>query len=269
MMRLIRHRDGFTLVELLVVISIIVVLLALLAPALERAISEAERVVCLSNERVIGVAIGAYASDYKGHFPHGIPPLAAEELYIPVIPWPKGSKPPHQVLVPYTAGVKPFYCPTDPDPGDFGWWAYNDYPDFFELGAEGRPHDAQRDIIGTPAATLRGPGKNLGASYMFSQQAALEIRPYKLTSLKGFSSNLGYLADGRIVVNGWSWATVDARDPSISPNYWSLRVAYSHLDTISFLMADFSAHSVIQYTAVDGRIRERVRSDPHVADLPQ
>lgn len=61
-------RAGFTLVELLVIISIIVVLLAWLLPALERA-KEAGRVVrCASNERQIGVGIGVIVAG-SGYMP--------------------------------------------------------------------------------------------------------------------------------------------------------------------------------------------------------
>ena len=46
-------RNGFTLVELLVVITIIVILLALLAPALDKAIYQAELAVCGTRVRAI------------------------------------------------------------------------------------------------------------------------------------------------------------------------------------------------------------------------
>lgn len=52
---------GFTLVELLVVISIIALLLSVLMPALSRAKQQAKRTVCKSNLKQIGVAFFTYS----------------------------------------------------------------------------------------------------------------------------------------------------------------------------------------------------------------
>lgn len=57
---------AFTLVELLVVISIISVLIALLLPALSSAREASRAVKCQSNVRQLGVAIQAYCNDSKG-----------------------------------------------------------------------------------------------------------------------------------------------------------------------------------------------------------
>jgi prepilin-type N-terminal cleavage/methylation domain-containing protein/prepilin-type processing-associated H-X9-DG protein len=58
------HRfRGFTLVEMLVVISIICALIALLLPALGQARASAQRAACLSNLRQLGTAFQLYAQD--------------------------------------------------------------------------------------------------------------------------------------------------------------------------------------------------------------
>ena len=63
-------RTGFTLVELLVVVTIIVVLLALLAPALDQAIYQAELAVCAANQRGTASAVTLYAGGNKRSYPY-------------------------------------------------------------------------------------------------------------------------------------------------------------------------------------------------------
>lgn len=62
-------RLAFTLVELLVVIAIVVVLLALLTPALDKAIYQAELVVCATSLRTIGNGSIAYALGSSRAYP--------------------------------------------------------------------------------------------------------------------------------------------------------------------------------------------------------
>lgn len=63
-------RQGFTLVELLVVITIIGVLIGLLLPAVQAARESARRSVCLSNCYQLAVAMQSYESQH-GRFPPG------------------------------------------------------------------------------------------------------------------------------------------------------------------------------------------------------
>ncbi len=59
-------RGGFTLVELLVVIGIIMLLIALLMPALQRAKMQSQRIQCMSNLRQFGMIERLYANDNRG-----------------------------------------------------------------------------------------------------------------------------------------------------------------------------------------------------------
>ena len=59
-------RKGFTLIELLVVIAIIAMLLAIIMPSLNTAKQIASTVVCLSNQRQLGLAFILAAEDMDG-----------------------------------------------------------------------------------------------------------------------------------------------------------------------------------------------------------
>ena len=62
-----RGRLGFTLVELLVVISIIALLMAVLLPALGKAREQAKMIACLANLKQWGVVAYTYAEDNSGN----------------------------------------------------------------------------------------------------------------------------------------------------------------------------------------------------------
>jgi len=64
-----QQRNAFTLVELLVVVAIIVALLAILLPSMNRAIAIAQSVQCQSQERQIMLGCMTYSSDHMGALP--------------------------------------------------------------------------------------------------------------------------------------------------------------------------------------------------------
>jgi prepilin-type N-terminal cleavage/methylation domain-containing protein len=67
-----RTCSAFTLVELLVVITIIVVLLALLAPAMDQAIYQAELTVCASRQKAALGSVTIYATNHGRRYPYRI-----------------------------------------------------------------------------------------------------------------------------------------------------------------------------------------------------
>ena len=61
-----KKRQGFTLVELLVVIGIIALFISVLMPALSKLREQANRVVCALNVRQFATVMIMYANDNKG-----------------------------------------------------------------------------------------------------------------------------------------------------------------------------------------------------------
>lgn len=74
-MRRTEIKSGFTLVELLVVVSIIAVLLSVLLPCLSKARQQSRQAVCSSNIRQLYIANGGYAIENRGYYV-----LAAEKI---------------------------------------------------------------------------------------------------------------------------------------------------------------------------------------------
>lgn len=62
--------QGFTLIEILVVLAIIAILAAILFPVFARARENARRAGCMSNEKQLGLAFMMYTQDYDERLPN-------------------------------------------------------------------------------------------------------------------------------------------------------------------------------------------------------
>lgn len=119
--------DGFTLIELFVVIAIIAILAAVLLPAVAATREKGHRAACLSNLRQVGIALITYTHDYSGLIPYGpkAPPFTSPASLYPATGTPTsllsivGGAPVGLglLLQPYLAAQpKVLFCPGNDQP---------------------------------------------------------------------------------------------------------------------------------------------------------
>jgi prepilin-type N-terminal cleavage/methylation domain-containing protein/prepilin-type processing-associated H-X9-DG protein len=107
MRKLFKGREGFTLVELLVVIAVIAILAAILFPVFAVAREKARQAGCQSNLKQVGTAVQMYLQDYDGTYPtnpypnHQPSPIQTLDF-----------TPYYMKLFPYVRNYQLFVCPS-------------------------------------------------------------------------------------------------------------------------------------------------------------
>lgn len=115
--RRVSERNGFSLVELLVVIGIIALLISLLMPALQKARAQANWIKCQSNLHQIGVYLTMYGNQWRGAcYP---PSMGAGN--------PPDQRWPVEVFKPAVYNPPVMTCPSDIDPAEEHSYILNDH----------------------------------------------------------------------------------------------------------------------------------------------
>ena len=79
-LRYTRRVKGFTIIELMIVISIIAILAGILVPNFVRSRAKAKYTACCENLKKAGVAIQMYANDNDGYYPTNLKKLTPNYL---------------------------------------------------------------------------------------------------------------------------------------------------------------------------------------------
>lgn len=236
-------KHGFTLVELLVVVSVIGILAALLLTVLSRAKARARQAQCINNVRQLGLALQEFRTDHNSYPPNLDPSDKSENRnWVGALDYQMGQ---HQAAGSYTPkGV--WDCPAANRPTGPGWenhgdWAYDDY-NYNAWGLAGN----------SPT------NSSLGLSEHYSQ-----VGPDKL------SSPLRRVADGEIVSPSDTLALGDAlfgAPGTVVDGQVFGRASESSVSAFGFQGYDYAESTRSAYARHQGRANV-VLCDGHVESM--
>ncbi len=216
-------RKRFTLIELLVVITIISILAALLLPALKASKDMARNILCMNNEKQMGLSLAMYAQDYNGYLP---------------------------ALVYYSGGS---YNDGRDNPWDYVLFPYLDISSLSgKIDAFRCPRDTS-DRMGGP---LRPQ------SYIYNSNSqpsdASEPWPWALSPAKKQVSSIKNPSRLLIIVCGgniWQNLTSENRPTVALTSKWGIGFAFTHYEPWGDTMTMYFDHNRgSNYLMVDGHV---------------
>jgi len=222
------QRSGFTLVELLVVVSIIALLLSILLPSLKKAREQAKQVVCRSNQHQLMIAWQQYAAEYSdkivngntGTIAQGTAPDTGEDCWVgftnkPLVDMLPDHTPEEQIhdikvgaLWPYTKNEELYACPTMVE-GVMRNYAIVDRMNGHDPGLVNRRVIRTTSRIVNPSTqlVLMDLGQQTAASWTSFWYEPYWMEPISTRHTNGSTFSF---ADGH--VDHWSWTHPNTRE---------------------------------------------------------
>ncbi len=169
-------RDGFTLIELGIVIAITAILAALILPALASAKERSRRTACKSNQHQFYLACAMYADDNNQYLPKAIDNHGYySTLWV--------SDPTYQAFTDYTSDYRVLYCPNIVLGSEPRYTESKGYLIGYNyLGNVDPPTEKGPDVVVSPRRMTDDPNITLlaDANY-FGGQDKLKIAPHTIS----------------------------------------------------------------------------------------
>jgi prepilin-type N-terminal cleavage/methylation domain-containing protein/prepilin-type processing-associated H-X9-DG protein len=220
-----RHKKGFTLVELLVVIGIISVLIAMLLPALNKARQAATKVACASRMRQLGMIFEMYTVNNHGMYPALINYNTSPWSYTNQVSYSygrsdgsigKGLLMPSKEYVGYNAAVPPnaanslYRCPAQGSEQVGTYWYYG-YAYNYYIGSNYSGHELRKTNHRHPTETM----------LLIESDSSGDsgTRPYYATAASVYGVSTGF-------ASGYTFAAVRHGGSGTIPNIGGMNIAY-------------------------------------------
>ncbi len=259
-----KNDSAFTLVELLVVITILGILAALVLAVNSQAKAKALQIQCLNNVKQLGIALQEFRADYNCYPPFLDPSDHSENRY-----WKNALG--YEMGIHTNTGYFPkgvWHCPAASRPSNSIWNLHNEVSyDDYGYNAYGLGSFAFTNSLGLSAyywlASLPMPRVNesevVAPSEMFSVGDAFFGAP---SLIQDGANILGRASDSTVLSHGHSFVDLESTKRSYARHQGRANVVFcdGHVEspTLQFLFADTSDAALVRWNRDHQPHREKL-----------